>query len=160
MKQRKFLLLLTMFFAINTSYSFSQQKFSYDELKVKNFSDMSKEQQFFFKQVLVKKLRNEPLVGEINRLQKKMVTEMMQAAGSRTQEQRNKLRESSKNLTPKEQLRLMGIENPENYMADQNSFKMKTLQLVTKYPELSKVDRVTLKQLFSDAEKQVLNNHQ
>lgn len=121
---------------------------------------MSKEQQFFFKQVLVKKLRNEPLVGEINRLQKKMVTEMMQAAGSRTQEQRNKLRESSKNLTPKEQLRLMGIENPENYMADQNSFKMKTLQLVTKYPELSKVDRVTLKQLFSDAEKQVLNNHQ
>jgi hypothetical protein len=156
MSIKNLLLLSTVLLITNVFYCLSQQKFNYDNLKVKKYADLTIEEQKFFKMELTKKLRTEPLVGEINKLQKSLVKDMMQAAGNRTPEQRAKLKENPRNLTPTDQLRLLGIEHPDKYLSDQNNFKLKTQQLVAKYPELSKVDRVTLNQIFIDSEKSVI----
>jgi hypothetical protein len=133
--------------------SFSQEKYNYEYLKSLKYSDLSSQQKAYFKSELIRRFSSDPEVIAVRKLKAHLADQVVKAAVNRSPAERAKLKEAGTGMMPVDQMRLMGVANPEKYVEDMKLVMTKMMNISMNYPELSKFDKEFRKQIFEDAMK-------
>lgn len=133
--------------------SFSQEKYNYEHLKSLKYSALTPQQQAYFKAELIRRFSSDPEVIAVRKLKAHLVDQAVKAAVNRSPAERAKLKEAGTGMMPVDQMRLMGVDNPEKYVEDMKTVMTKMMSVSMNYPELSKFDKETRKQILDDAMK-------
>ena len=153
MMTRYFIFLAFICILFQVQLSFSQEKYNYEHLKSLKYNTLSPQQQAYFKAELIRRFSSDPEVIAVRKLRTHLVDQVAKAAINRSPAERAKLKEAGTGLMPVDQMRLMGVENPEKYVEDMKLIMTKMMNISMNYPELSKFDKETSKQIFEYAMK-------